>query len=370
MQKAGPLAAYEAALKAGEIQEDATQRAAVELLQSRADLLLSQRRFAGFRLPGRPAAGKKPGIYFWGDVGRGKTYLMDIFFESLPFDEKLRLHFHRFMYLVHQELRLLQGRKDPLQKVAVKMAGKARVLCFDEFYVSDIGDAMILYRLLEGLLDRGVMLIATSNVPPERLYEDGLQRRKFLPAIALLRQHTEVVNLDGEVDYRLRALTRAEVYHYPLNAAAEKALMDSFCRICPGFPRSGNCAGQKGQTLEILGRTIEARCAAEGAIWFDFADICEGPRSQNDYIVLARLYHTAVVSDVPRMDASRDNAARRFISLVDEFYDCGIKLLISAEVDVDDLYVGTRLAAEFTRTRSRLREMQSEDYLARPRRTS
>ena len=368
MGEIGPRAIYAKALEANEIQSDPAQQLAVELLQARTDQLLQTRPGLFRRIFSWGETRQPPrGIYFWGGVGRGKTYLMDLFFDSLPFNDKLRLHFHRFMYLVHQELRRLQGEKDPLQEVAAILARDARVLCFDEFHVSDIADAMILYGLLDTLLEKGVMLIATSNLPPERLYEDGLQRSKFLPAIDLIQQHTQVVNLDAGVDYRLRALTRADLYYCPLDARADAALMASFCRVCPEFARRRETTlPGKDCVVEIHGRTIMSRYAGEGVVWFDFSVICEGPRSQDDYIVIARLYHTVVVSGVPQMDSYRDNAARRFISLIDEFYDRNIKLLVSAEVDIDDLYKGVRLAFEFTRTRSRLQEMQSAEYLARP----
>lgn len=366
MDGVGPRAAYKAALAANEIQADPAQRLAVELLQARAEQLMSRRfRFPGARLLRGGNEIPRRGIYFWGGVGRGKTWLMDLFFDSLPLSDKLRLHFHRFMYLVHGELGRLQGEKDPLRKVAMRMAGTARVLCFDEFFVSDITDAMLLHGLLDTLLRQGVMLLATSNVPPERLYEDGLQRSKFLPAIDLLQRATEVVQLDGGVDYRLRALTGVKLYHHPLGEAAEAALGAGFGEVCPGFLQRPDL-GRGNTSIEILGRKIPCAWSGAGAAWFDFDDICEGPRSQNDYMEIARFHHTVVVSRVPQLHGHRDNAARRFISLVDEFYDRNIKLMISAETGVDELYIGTRLAFEFARTVSRLKEMQSAEYLARP----
>lgn len=298
------------------------------------------------------------GLYLWGGVGRGKTWLMDLFFESLPFDDKLRMHFHRFMRRVHGDLRALSGQANPLLGVADRFARDARVLCFDEFFVSDITDAMILGELLDALFARGVTLVATSNIPPSGLYRDGLQRRRFLPAIALLEQHTRVLNVDGGVDYRLRSLKRAEIYHAPLDAEAELSLAASFASLAPVTPVP--C-----EVLEIEGRRIPTRSRADDVVWFDFAALCAGPRSQNDYIELAREFHAVLVSGVPRFTPQIEDQARRFISLVDEFYDRGVKLIVSAEVPLEALYGGERLAFEFERTRSRLLEMQSEEYLAR-----
>ncbi|MFU8815565.1 MAG: cell division protein ZapE [Pseudomonadales bacterium] len=298
------------------------------------------------------------GLYLWGGVGRGKTMLMDLFYECQPEGERVRMHFHRFMQRVHQELNQLAGTANPLQHVAERFARQASVLCFDEFFVSDIGDAMLLAELLQGLFERGVTLVATSNVPPEGLYENGLQRRRFLPAIELLQQQTLVFNVDGAVDYRLRVLERAEIYHAPLDRAAESSLQRSFSALAPEAP-------EHGVTLEINGRPIRARCVAEDVIWFEFAELCEGPRSQNDYIELARVFHAVLVSNVPRFTTRNEDAARRFISLVDEFYDRSVKLIVSAEVPLTELYAGERLRFEFQRTESRLLEMQSHEYLGR-----
>ncbi len=301
------------------------------------------------------------GLYFWGGVGRGKTYLMDLFYESLPFPRKLRSHFHRFMQRVHHELRELAGEKNPLDLVARKIADEARVICFDEFFVTDITDAMILGTLFERLFGHGVTLVATSNIVPENLYRDGLQRARFLPAIALLQRHTQVLNVDGGTDYRLRTLEQAELYHSPLDAAADESLRRSFEALAPE-------PGRADQQIEIEGRMLRARCVAEDVIWFDFAELCDGPRSQNDYIELAREYHAVLVGNVPQLGAGRDDQARRFINLVDEFYDRNVKLVLAAAVPLAGLYAGGRLAFEFERTRSRLLEMQSHDYLARPHR--
>jgi cell division protein ZapE len=232
------------------------------------------------------------------------------------------------------------------------------VLCFDEFFVSDIGDAMILAELLEGLFARGVALVATSNVVPDRLYENGLQRRRFLPAIELLNRHTLVHNVDGQVDYRLRVLEQAEIYHAPLDRAAQQSLAASFLAL-------SGATEPTPVTLEIEGRPIHARAAADDVAWFEFRELCEGPRSQNDYIELARLYQAVIISNVPRFTLRSEDAARRFISLVDEFYDRNVKLILSAEAQITELYQGERLRFEFERTESRLLEMQSRDYLSR-----
>ncbi len=300
------------------------------------------------------------GLYIWGGVGRGKTFLMDLFFECLPFPEKLRTHFHRFMRRVHRDLTRLSGQPDPLQLVAHGLAAEARVLCFDEFFVSDIGDAMILAELLAHLFDQGVTLVATSNIPPRSLYENGLQRSRFLPAIELLERNTAVINLDGGTDHRLRLLEQAQTYHEPLDERAQALLAERFATLAPDHSRVATNV-----ELEIEGRPIRCRSSTDDVAWFDFAALCDGPRSQNDYIELARLYHAVLVSDVPIFTPASEDQARRFISLVDEFYDHNVKLILSAAAPVETLYRGTRLAFEFERTRSRLLEMRSHEYLAR-----
>lgn len=311
----------------------------------------------------RTAEGPEKGLYLWGGVGRGKTYLMDVFFESLPFEQKMRAHFHRFMRRVHQELKALAGESDPLELVAERLSREAQVICFDEFFVSDITDAMILANLLDALFRRNVCLVATSNIEPDLLYKDGLQRARFLPAIALLNQHTEVVHVDSPMDYRLRALERAELYHCPLDDSADRSLEQSFNSLVPD-PE----AAQANVDLEIEGRLIRARRLADDVAWFDFSALCDGPRSQNDYIELARVYHAVLISNVPAFTPNLDDQARRFINLVDEFYDRNVKLILSAAEALDRLYQGGRLSFEFQRTASRLLEMQSHEYLARPHR--
>lgn len=297
------------------------------------------------------------GAYLWGGVGRGKTFMMDLFYEFLPFDDKLRYHFHRLMYRIHRELKTLNDRKDPLETIADDFANRSRVICFDEFFVSDIADAMLLGRLLDALFRRGVTLIATSNIPPEELYEDGLQRQQFLPAIELIKKNTTIINVSGDTDYRLRVLEKAEIYHAPLDDVATRNLNEYFSCIAPEI-------GTSGQPMEVLGRDITTRKRADGIAWFDFDELCDGPRSQDDYIEIARSFQTVIVSDVPALDRDMEDQARRFIALVDEFYDRKVKLIISAAKPIEEIYSGARLQREFERTRSRLREMQSKTYLA------
>lgn len=364
-----PLARYQRDLARPDFRHDAAQALAVQHLQRLYDELLAvwtaeqQQSALGSllkKLTGSDSRKLVRGLYFWGGVGRGKTYLMDNFFESLPFDQKLRAHFHRFMRRVHAELKKLDGQKNPLKKVADIIAAEARVICFDEFFVSDITDAMILGTLMEELFVRGVTLVATSNIVPDGLYKDGLQRARFLPAIALLNQHTLVVNVDGGVDYRLRALEQAELYHSPLDEAADQSLMCSFKSLLPA-----HAVLQDDIDLEVEGRLIRARHVGEGIAWFDFVALCDGPRSQNDYIELAREYHTVILSNVPGLGRATDDQARRFVNLVDEFYDRQVKLVISAERPLAQLYSTGKLDFEFQRTVSRLLEMQSHEYLAR-----
>lgn len=367
-----PLERYQRDLLRPEFRRDTAQAAAVDHLQRLYEQLVAAWRaeqdgtgLGGLfkRLTGSKSRQLVRGLYFWGGVGRGKTYLMDNFFESLPFEQKLRAHFHRFMRRVHAELKKLDGQKNPLKKVADIIAGEARVICFDEFFVSDITDAMILGTLMEELFARGVTLVATSNIVPDGLYKDGLQRARFLSAIALLNQHTLVVNVDGGVDYRLRALEQAELYHSPLDAAADQSLMSSFKSLL-----STSAEVAEGVDLEVEGRLIHARYVSEGVVWFDFVELCDGPRSQNDYIELAREYHSVILSNVPGLGRATDDQARRFVNLVDEFYDRQVKLVISAERPLAEIYSTGKLDFEFQRTVSRLLEMQSHDYLARPHR--
>jgi len=358
-----PLERYERDLQKPGFQADAAQRRAVEHLQQLFVELQARppggwRQLFTLRLAPAPSV---RGLYLWGGVGRGKTYLMDLFFEALPFPQKMRTHFHRFMRRVHAELTLLKGEKNPLESVAAVLASEARVICFDEFFVADITDAMILANLLKALFARGVVLVTTSNVEPGDLYKDGLQRVRFLPAIDLLREHMTILNVDGGTDYRLRALVKAELYYHPLGSSSELALEECFQRLVPDS-RAIGCD----QDLLVEGRMIRALREAEDVVWFDFKALCDGPRSQHDYIVLAKEYHAVLISNVPEFGQRNDDQARRFIYLVDEFYDRRVKLVLSAARPLETLYGDGRLRFEFQRTQSRLLEMQSQEYLALP----
>ncbi len=304
-------------------------------------------------------AGGVKGLYIWGGVGRGKTFLMDLFFDSLKIEKKKRIHFHRMMHDVHDRLHHLGDIEDPLDAVAESIAAETRVLCFDEFFVSDIGDAMILGRLLDGLFRRGVTLVTTSNSPPDELYQDGLQRQQFLPAIALLNNNTDLVHMDSGTDYRLRLLQKAGTYLTPDDDDAKQKLKFY-------FDESATSQIRENPELDVNGRQIAAKRCAKGIVWFDFMALCDGPRSQSDYIELARWYPSVIVSGVPCLDPMREDQTRRFIALVDEFYDRRVKLIISAAAPVQSLYSGKRLTLEFDRTISRLIEMQSAQYLALP----
>ena len=330
----------------------------VEVLQQLQDQILRGDSLASKLrrlLPGSSQPGPR-GIYLWGGVGRGKTFLMDLFFGSLNIDKKKRIHFHRMMRDIHARLKTLDNVEDPLDRVAGDIASETRVLCFDEFFVSDIGDAMILGRLLEKLFDRGVVLVTTSNARPADLYKDSLQRERFLPAIALLEQQTDVIKLDGGTDYRLKLLQEAGTFLTPSGNAANASLMHYFEEIA-----SGETVEQ--HVLDVLGRDVQTQRCAKGVVWFDFTDICDGPRSQEDYIEIARWYPTVIVADIPALDRDLEGPARRFIAMVDEFYDRKVKLIVSADANIDTLYQGNRLQFEFDRTTSRLTEMQSNEYL-------
>jgi cell division protein ZapE len=298
------------------------------------------------------------GLYLWGSVGRGKTFLMDLFVSSLAPGLALRRHFHRFMLEVHAMMRELGERQNPLDEVAERLAAKCRVLCLDEFLVSDIGDAMILAGLLDGLFARGVTLVTTSNTPPSGLYKDGLQRARFLPAIAAIEAQCVVHEMISPRDWRLRALSQASVYMVPPGAEAERSLARIF---------TGQAQGEAvdGGSIMLNNRGIPVRKRAENIVWFDFAALCEGPRAVADYIALARTYPAVIVSNVPQFTVYSENEAKRFVLLVDEFYDRHVKLVLSAAAPITDLYDGNKVRAEFGRTESRLIEMQSEDYLGR-----
>lgn len=353
-----PRERYQRDLTRADFVADVAQAHAVDALQRVYEDLLAApplRRLGSRRLRWP----RVPGLYLWGGVGRGKTYLMDAFYESLPFTRKLRTHFHRFMLDVHERRKKYPNEQDPLKLVAAEYAAQARVLCFDEFFVSDIADAMILGRLAEALFEQGVTLIATSNIPPDELYRNGLQRANFLPAIECLKKNVSVIRVDGGHDYRLRTLTRAEIYHHPCDAAAENNLNDWFAQIAPE-------PGSADAEIVLHGRPIRTRRLADGIAWFDFTALCEGPRGVADYIEIARTHHSVLLSRVPQLGVDGEDPARRFINLVDEFYDRGVKLIIAADVPVMQLYAGHKLRFDFERTRSRLLEMQSQEYLQKP----
>lgn len=298
------------------------------------------------------------GVYLCGGVGRGKTFLMDLFYDSLVAVPRRRAHFHRFMQEVHQRLTVLQGETNPLRKLAKELSAEVRLLCFDEFFVQDIADAMLLAGLLETLFAEGVVLVATSNIEPQGLYRNGLQRERFLPAIALLNSHTQVVKVSPGSDYRLRSLEQATLYHCPNGAQARQAMQASMVELVANPEHL-----QSGQRIEVLGRVLQTQLLGDGVVWFEFAKLCDGPRSAFDYVELARLYETVLISGVPVFNDSRNDQARRFINLVDELYDRRVKLIIAADAPIVELYQGSQLSFEFERTASRLLEMQSKDYL-------
>ncbi|MCL2829242.1 MAG: cell division protein ZapE [Betaproteobacteria bacterium] len=358
----GVIDAYTAALAGRGFEADAAQWAAVQRLQRLYSELLA------FKVARRGALRKmlsraKPprGLYFWGGVGRGKSFLMDAFYGALPYRRKRRVHFHAFMQEVHVSLDAFKrdaNGGDAMERLAGRIATELRLLCFDEFHVSDIADAMILGRLLEMLLARGVVLVMTSNYPPKGLYPGGLQRERFLPAIALIERMLDVIEIDAGVDYRLRALSEVEHFLVPANGEND-ARMESVFLALSGAVRE-NADGP----VEVLGRPIPVRRRARGVIWFDFAALCEGPRSQNDYLELAREYHTLLLSGIPRLSPAQANAARRFTWLIDILYDHKVQLIASADCAPEEIYVEGVQSQEFFRTVSRLAEMRSHGYLA------
>jgi cell division protein ZapE len=359
-----PLDKYTNDLLHEEFNVDPAQKAAVMRLQDLFEKLIKQSQkenilLRKFKLLLKIESEEQiRGLYFWGGVGRGKTYLVDCFYECLPFENKLRIHFHRFMQNIHQELKLLENVESPLKIIAQRFSEKTRVICFDEFHVSDITDAMLLAGLLEALFKRGVVLVTTSNQHPDQLYQGGLQRERFLPAIELLKKYTEAVNVDSGIDYRLQFLDHAEIYHASLDDHANIMLEDDFIHVSPD-------EGSKDTVLEIEGRSIQTVRCGDGVVWFEFKALCDGPRGVADYIEIARQYQTVLLANIPVMDDHDNDVAKRFIILVDEFYDRNVKLIITAASAPDGLYTGSRLAEAFKRTISRLEEMRTHDYLAK-----
>jgi cell division protein ZapE len=351
-----PKERYQKAILSGQLMPDVEQAAVVDEFQQIYQIFVRAKRDwrKWFRSHQQPE-----GLYLWGGVGIGKTCLMDIFYESLPTTAKLRTHFHRFMRDVHKQLTQLQGERDPLKKVAKHLSKQAKIICFDEFFVSDITDAMLLGNLLAALFDEGVILLATSNLSPDQLYRNGLQRDRFLPAISLLKQHLKVVHLSVQCDYRLRKLEQAGTYFYPLNAESERQLKASFDYFAHDTAMAGG-------HLEIEGRNIRTVYRGNDVVWFDFRELCSVPRSQLDYLEIAREYPTVLLSGVPQIKSGEENAVCYLINLVDVFYDAQVKLILSAAVPAADIYPHGRLSFEFKRTVSRLLEMQSTDYLSKP----
>lgn len=352
-----PLTLYQQQLSTGKFKQNLFQERAVILLDELYSQLTSKkiRKKKLFNKLSRRKNNAAQGFYFWGSVGVGKTWLMDLFYESLPENMRFRMHFHRFMAYVHQQMKLHQGKVNPLKTVAKEIIQRSSVICLDEFLVNDIADAMILAGLLEALFAEGMVLVTTSNTPPEELYRNGLQRQRFIPAIKLLQQQQHVIHLTAEEDYRMRPQISAESYFYPLNAEAEKNLHDNFCYY------AGH-AGFEGETLYIHERPIKTvRCSQE-VVWFDFKDICNIPRSQLDYLEIARLFRVVIVSNIPQIAALQKSLARYLINLVDVLYDARRKLIISAEMPPEAIYPEGELAGEFKRTYSRLIEMQGKEY--------
>jgi len=352
---------YQQALAQHGYQPDAAQALAITRLQAYYDDWLrfqQDRRNTLRRLWRRPDVPR--GVYLWGGVGRGKSFLMDAFFQTVPLKRKTRLHFHEFMRGVHAQLHEVKGQADPLDAVAKHIARRYRLICFDEFHVSDIADAMILYRLLARLFGHGLSFVMTSNYAPDTLYPDGLHRERILPAIALIEDRMDVMNVDTGVDYRRRSLEQVQLYLSPITPQTRQRLQQAFDRLSDGAPRK--------PVLTIGNRSLRAVALSGSVAWFDFDTLCVGPRSQNDYLELASRFHTVIVSDVPRMSASHASAARRFTWLVDVLYDHKVKLILSAACTAEALYTEGQFAQEFERTISRILEMQSRAYLESERR--
>lgn len=360
-----PLTYYRQLLESKEFMSDLAQEQVIIKLQHVYEefTLAEQRQKNTWRKLLKRWVNKKSapvqGLYLWGGVGAGKTWLMDVFYHCLPTPYKLRIHFHRFMKHVHHELKRFQGQPDPLKKVASQLALQAKILCLDEFLVADITDAMLLANLLDALFTEGVTLITTSNVAPDNLYRNGLQRNRFLPAIALLKQYTQVMQIQSEMDYRLRTLQEVGIYFTPLNDIATSAMQDMFNYFARDQVSSD-------ELLIIEGRPIATLCRTEEVVWFDFRDICSVPRSQLDYLEIARRFPTVLVSHVSQINPEQDDVICYLIKLVDVFYDANVKLILSAAVPVAELYQAGRYVVEFQRTQSRLLEMQTADYLRRP----
>lgn len=354
--------AYEAELKSRGFQSDPAQLRAIDALQRCADEWAAYKEKRSSRIKklfNRPEIPR--GVYMYGGVGRGKSFLMDCFFQAVPIRRKTRLHFHEFMREVHRELAAIQGTVNPLDELGKRIASRFKLICFDEFHVADITDAMILHRLLQALFDNGVGFVTTSNFKPDDLYPDGLHRDRILPAIDLLNTRMEVLNVDNGTDYRRRTLEQVQLYHTPLGPEADAAMNEAFTRLA--------ASADEDPVLHIEAREIRSRRRAGGVVWFDFKTLCGGPRSQNDYLEISSQFHTVLLSDVPQMFVRNASEARRFTWLVDVLYDRRVKFMLSAAVSPEELYTEGPLAHEFPRTISRLNEMQSAEYLALEHRT-
>ena len=354
-------AVYEEELKKRGFQSDPAQLRAIEALERCAQewsAFKAKRSNPIKKLLSKPEIPK--GVYMFGGVGRGKSFLMDCFFNAVPLKRKTRLHFHEFMREVHRELADLQGTVNPLDELGARLAKRYKLVCFDEFHVADVTDAMILHRLLDAMERNGVGMVTTSNFVPDGLYPDGLHRDRILPAIELLKRTMQVINVDNGTDYRRRTLEQVKLYHTPLGADAEAQMEDTFNRLAE--------AHDEDPVLHIEAREIRAIRKAGGVVWFDFRTLCGGPRSQNDYLELASQFHTVMLSNVPHMPVNMASQARRFTWLVDVLYDRRVKLILSAAVPAEQLYTEGPLAHEFPRTVSRLHEMQSAEFLALERR--
>ncbi|TXJ04753.1 MAG: cell division protein ZapE [Acinetobacter sp.] len=351
-----PLEKYTQAIESGQFMPDEAQAQAVQELDRVWKELFTRYKSTktAFRRFRRQTSPK--GVYMWGGVGRGKTWLMDQFYDSIPFRRKTRLHFHHFMQQVHKELNKLSGQRNPLELVADQIYKNAVVICFDEFFVSNVTDAMILSDLFQKLFERGVTLVATSNIAPEGLYKNGIHRDRFLPTIALVQQHCAVLNVDAGVDYRLRVLKQAQLFKHPLRADAHAWMNERFQALTHTQMPCNTSIIINSRVVETLGHT-------EDVLWCEFSELCFKPRSPADFIEIANIYNTVLVSNVPHLTDFLSEGTRRFIYLVDEFYDRGVKLLLTSEDSIVELYQGERLAFEIERTRSRLLEMQSDEYL-------
>ena len=353
--------AFAAALGARGFSPDQAQAGAIARLERMREELLAFKARRSNRLKKLIVHPEVPrGVWLHGGVGRGKSFLMDCFFAAVPYRRKLRLHFHEFMRGVHRELDELKGTQDPLEALARRVAKRYRLICFDEFHVADIADAMILERLMRGLFNNGVTFVITSNYAPDALYPEGLHRDRVLPAIALLNEQLDVLSVDAGVDYRQLTVAGVRAYLSPAGKDADQALLRMYCSLAQSHDED--------PWLVIENRRVHARRRCEGVVWFDFDTLCGGPRSQNDYLALASRFNTVIVSNVPRMDASMSSPARRFVWLVDVLYDQRVKLLISAQCPPEELYTEGALAGEFARTVSRITEMQSREYLEAQRR--